>query len=166
MRTASNRSVTIDRTRKGSYAWTLFNWLRTLGIIDDLYKEKPQSFLMEENEVRIFYPIRRTDLSVATLKNMLVAKAAVEGRRVTMLYLPGLLKDLCANRGIPKHLFFRRLIELHQADPHHFHLEMMSSLRSDVRCKHYRYENFPVVEGIRRSHVCVLLDERNERKEK
>ena len=159
MLTASNRSITIDRTRKGSYAWTLFNWLRTLGIIDDLYKEKPQSFLLEENEVRIFYPVRSTDLSVAALRNMLVAKATTQGHRVTMLYLPRLLREFCAARGIPEHLFFRRLIQLHHTDPHHFHLEMMSSLRSDSRCKHYRYENFPVVEGVRRSHVCVLLDD-------
>jgi hypothetical protein len=148
----------IERTEKASIAWTLYVWLRDLDLVDDLYHERPTSFLVGDREARMFYPIRTKNLKTKALRNLLVRYASAAGNKLAVYYLPDLLANVCARRGIPKKLFLEKLVELFEEEPSHFHLEMMSSLRSDKRCgRHYRYQNFPEVAGVMRSHLVMRL---------
>lgn len=154
---ASSKCITLDKSQKRSLAWTLFNWLRALDLADHVYKEDVDSFLFwEREEVRVFYPIRKRSVTPQVIKKMILDRTEAHDNDICLLYIPDLLVNLCANEGIPKGEFLNTLVRLYQHEPSSFHLEIMSSLRSDNRCKaHYGYLNFPVVNGIMRSHVCV-----------
>ena len=153
---ASSKSTTLDKSQKRSFSWTLFNWLRTLDLADDVYKENVDSFLFQEKEVRVFYPLRKYSMTHQIMKSLLLHRTEARDKDLCLLYIPDLLSTLCANEGIPKEKFLNALVKLYKQEPSDFHLEAMSSLRSDDRCKsHYGYINFPIVNGIMRSHVCV-----------
>lgn len=153
---ASSKCLILDKSQKRSYSWTLFGWLRALDLADDVYKEDVDSFLFQEREVRVLYPIRKHSLTPKTIKSMLLDRTKAHDSDICLFYIPDLLANLCADEGIPKSKFLNALVTLYHHEPSYFHLGAMSSLRSDDRCKaHYGYLNFPVVNGIMRSHVCV-----------
>jgi hypothetical protein len=157
--TASGKSVCLSRAQKASHVWTLHGWLRALDMVDDLYEEDAASFLTLRREVRVFYPIRTKSFTTQELRLLLAERAEANPACHGFLYIPELLVDVCVSRGIPRELFFARLLDLHRDDPIHCQLSMMSYLRSDPRrLQHYRYANFPEVDGVLRSHVCLRLD--------
>ena len=123
---------------------------------NSVYKENVDSFLFQEKEVRVFYPLRKYSMTHQIMKSLLLHRTEARDKDLCLLYIPDLLSTLCANEGIPKEKFLNALVKLYKQEPSDFHLEAMSSLRSDDRCKsHYGYINFPIVNGIMRSHVCV-----------
>jgi hypothetical protein len=157
--TASKTDVLLTRVEKRSYAWTLFNWLRDVALLDDIYDEEPESFFANEPEVRIFYPIRRRHLTAHYLRELLTLTAGQSMARVRWLFIPQLLATIGANYGIPKSIFFKALLAAHEENPLEFHLEMTSAVRTDSRClANHDYSNYPVVCGVPRSHVRLVLN--------
>jgi|ERR1044072_743006 hypothetical protein len=153
---ANQQKHEIDRTEKGTFAWTLHNWLRCLELVDDVYEENSASYLFQDRTVRIFYPIRIGRLSVKELRELLIAEGRKRSDFISGFFIPELLATVCATRGIPKVEFLKTLVDLNDEDPINFHLEMMSKLRGDPRGPaYYKYLNFPEVRGVRRSHVCI-----------
>lgn len=156
---ASGTGTQLDRNTKRSYAWTLYGWLRTLDLADSVYHEDVAGFFrLSRFEKRVFYPLKRECLSIRELREVLVDEARHQASPVdsTSFFIPDLLAGLCARAGMPKEKFLSLLVELVEDYPSRFHLEMMSSLRMDERCaEHYRYENFPRVDGVYRSHLWV-----------
>jgi len=157
--TASGAIIELTSSEKKSYAWTLFNWLKTLALVDDIYSEHPASFIVREAECRVFYPVRTTELNVEDMKDILLKKARASKQRVVYYYIPELLLDVCTNHCIAKRAFQEGLVRLYKQEPSRFYLLMMSCLRSDDRCfRHYNYDNFPRVNGVMRSHLCIRMD--------
>lgn len=157
--TASGEVIEITPAEKKSYAWTLFNWLKTLTLVDDIYSEHPASFILKDVECRVFYPVRTAMLNVEDMKDILLKKARASKQRIVFYYIPELLLDICTTHGIAKRAFQDALLRLHKQEPVRFYLLMMSRLRSDDRCsRHYSYDNFPRVNGVMRSHICIRMD--------
>ena len=154
---ADGTSLQIDRVRKMSYAWTLYRWFHTLGILDDLYIERPASFLDDsKHEVRAFFPIRHTHITTGVFRKWVVEQFSSESDAISRVYIPEVLEKICTTYGVPKKRCLSCIVDLHESDPIRFPLEMMSSLRADPRClNHHGYENFPEVQGIRRSHLWI-----------
>lgn len=157
--TASGEMIALTPSEKKSYAWTLFNWLKTLGLVDDIYSEHPASFILRAPERRVFYPVQPRPIAVADIERILIERARKLRRRVVLFYIPELMLEVCTAHRIPKQVFQDALLTLNKQDPVRFNLIMMSRLRSDDRClRHYRYDNFPRVKGILRSHLCIRAD--------
>jgi len=155
---ANQEKHEIGRSEKGSFAWTLNNWLKMLDLIGDVYQETSASYILKEWPSRVFYPLRVTTLSVEELRRLLISEMQRRNEHVAIFFIPELLSTVCAKEGIPKLEFLRQLVQLHKSDPVNFHLEMMSALRVDSRGPaYYKYLNFPEVQGVRRSHVCVSM---------
>jgi hypothetical protein len=146
----------LTRDEKRTYAWSLFRWLRDVHILDDLFEEEPISFLVRGPEVRVFYPIKTRSISARTLRRILFSYFQKTSTRTAWLFIPELLVNIAAERGIPKRDFLDSLVALYREDPVTFHLEMTSSIRTDDRCvSHYHYSNYPIVAGVPRSHVRI-----------
>jgi hypothetical protein len=161
LRTAADATVVLRGADKKAYAWTLYNWVRSLDLADDMYRETPASFLLKERTVRVFYAIRQPALDAPALQSILLVDAELSNQRLRTYYIPELVLRVATSHGVPKLTVIRALVDLHQSDPVQFQLEMMSSLRSDARCKaFYHYENFPTVHGVLRSHLCMSMPER------
>lgn len=161
LKSASNQTHDLGLTEKGSFAWTLYSWLRTLDAADDIYEENTASFLLKERTIRVFYPVRIKSFFLEDLRARLLAEASQIKQPVAIFFIPQLLSDICANEGIRKLEFLNGLIELNSQDPIQFHLEMMSSLRRDSRgLQYYKYLNFPEVKGVLRSHLWVSVKAR------
>jgi hypothetical protein len=156
---ADGTSIEIDRTRKMTYAWTLYRWLRMLGVLDDLYLECPASFIdVSLREVRAFFPIRHAHVTSKTFRKWVMKQFSSEDDPIPRVYIPDVLQKICTTFGVPKKACLACIVDLHQSDPIGFPLEMMSSLRADNRCpSHYGYHIFPEVQGIRRSHLWINL---------
>ena len=162
--TACGSTRTLDRTEKNTYVWTLHKWLRTVGLVDDVFAEERASFLLRGHEERVLYPLKCDGVSVQSVRELLLEEASNRVHALPALYIPELLVTVAVVHGIPKAAFLNTLVRLYEEDPLEFHLEMTTSLRTYLHRRRQldSYENYPVVDGVPRSHVRISCGERKE----
>jgi hypothetical protein len=164
--TRRRESVNIALQQARAFRWTIKNWLKSAGLIDEFQTEPTK--LIDARDTHVLFPIKTRLESVGYDAFRLWIEQIVQPRaKVARMSIPALMYRVCTQHYIPVRDFHEGIEALYRREPKRFRLEKISSVHFnqtyEKRIKNYI--SYPKVDGSYRGTFAIVNSKENPRNE-
>jgi hypothetical protein len=152
-------SESIPSQQARGYRWTMKNWLKTAGLVDEFQIEPTR--LIDPRDTHVLFPIKSSldSITYETFKSW-IEEIVQPKDRVVRIPIPVLMHRTCTRYYIPVKDFQRGIESLYRREPSRFRLEKMSSVHINQTYERgfKDYAIYPKVDGIYRGTLAIIND--------
>ena len=149
-------SESISPKQARAFRWTIKNWLKTAGLIDEFQIEPTK--LVNPRDTHVLFPIKASldSMSYETFRSW-VEEIVQPRNRIVRIPIPVLMHRTCTRYYIPVKDFQRGIESLYRREPSRFRLEKMSSVHiNETYEKAKDYAIYPKVDGTYRGVFAII----------